>query len=122
MRHRTVQVREGEYLGPVDWSYDFAAHGWDRSGGAMNPIILLERVETLRRLESGEWEATTDGGWPRVGWGKVLRVGMYDGWPHWKPVPSVFIGGALNGGWHPWYSITEARSLDKQPGERAGEG
>lgn len=109
MRSYQKTVYEGEYLGPVDWSYDFRQHDWSTNKGGMNPEITQSRIDMLRRLETGEWEATTDGGWPRVGWGKVLKVGMYDGWPHWKPIPSVYINGTLGGSWHPFYSITEVR-------------
>jgi hypothetical protein len=102
---RMVEEHIGEYLGPVDWSYDFTQYGISErcveSGKAM-----------LRDLESGgEWEATTDGGWPRVGWHRVIRVGMYDGWPYWKPVPSVQVIGTLGSEWHSWSCLSEIRKL-----------
>lgn len=109
MKTRTVTVREGEYLGPVDWNYNFRSHFDSRS---LPEKACQESVESLRRLTSGgEWQATTDGGWPRVGWGRVLRVGMYDGWPFWRPVPSVYIESCLGGSWHPFYSITGIERL-----------
>jgi hypothetical protein len=92
---------EGENLGPIDWNYDFAKYG--RGGD----------VERLRQLMSGgEWEATTDGGWPRCGWGRVLDIGMYDGWPHWSPTPSVYITSWMGGSWHPYYSLTDIRKVE----------
>ena len=40
--------------------------------------------------------------------GEVLDVGMYDGWPYWKPVPSVFTRSALGGGeWHCFAMLTD---------------
>lgn len=115
MRTETKTVRVGEYLGCVDWSYDFQAHGWDRTGG-MNPGFIGPCVERLRRLEKAlqegrDFEATTDGGWPRCGWGKVVMVGMWDGWPYWKPVPSVRLSSIFGGGWHSWMAITDVREL-----------
>ena len=114
MKTKTVTVNEGEWLGPIDWSYDFDSHAWGPGKAGTNPEIIERNQEMLRSLEEGlkrgeEWEATTDGGWPRVGWGTVHRVGMYDGWPYWRPVPSVFIGGHLGGSWHSFISITEIR-------------
>ena len=98
---------EGEYLGPIDWNYDFHQHAWSEHRGGINPELISEMIGRLRALESGDWEATTDGGWPRVGWKKVLRVGMYDGWPHWEPIPSVCIAGTLGAEWHQFYSISD---------------
>ena len=104
MKFRTEIVREGEYLGPIDWSFDFTQFY------TVNPEILKRGTDMLRELEAGgDWEATTDGGWPRFGWGQVLQVGMYDGWPFWKPVPSVRTTSVFGSEWHPWYSITEIR-------------
>ncbi len=97
MRTFTKTHREGELLGPIDWSYDFLSHfhGW--SGNKEEHC--REAIERLRMLTEGEWEATTDGGWPRCGWGKVIAVGMYDGWPYWKPTPSVAIYGTYGAEW-----------------------
>lgn len=115
MKTRTVTERIGEYLGPVDWSYDFAQHNWSGSRGGINPEVGKKSLETLRLLEAEPeaYEATIDGGWPKIGWKRVLKVGMYDGWPFWKPTPSVLLSGPLGAEWHPWYSITDF--------ERAGE-
>lgn len=86
----------------IDWDYDFAAHGWDR-GGAMNPDLIPRRVESLKQCEEnvGNVKTTTDGGWPRVGWGTVLAVDMRDG------EPSVLIDGWMGPSWSPWFMIHE---------------
>jgi hypothetical protein len=112
MRTYTVLQREGELLGPVDWSYDFRSH-FNGYGGddAARDRYCAEKIEQLRKLTDGEWQATTDGGWPRCGWGKVLAVGMYDGWPYWHPVPSVLIAGPLGGEWHSFASVTSIEPL-----------
>lgn len=110
MRERKVTIYEGELLGPVDWSYDFASHDRDHGGG-MKPEYVRECVEYLRQLGDGKgWQATTYGGWPRCCWGDVIHVGMYDGWPYWRPVPSVLLTTPL--GPHEWASfcsITDIR-------------
>lgn len=109
MKHRTIKVREGELLGPVDWDYDFNQHDWDH-GGAMNPERLAHSLEMLKKIcAGGKWEATTDGGNPKCGWGAVLQVGMYDGWPYWKPTPSVFISSWMGGSWSSFTSISSIR-------------
>lgn len=82
MKTRTVTEYVGEELGPVDWSHPMIAEVEARS-----PHIIA----ALREAEQSpqDFDATTDGGWPRVGWGEVLRVVMYDGWPYWRPTPTV---------------------------------
>jgi hypothetical protein len=115
VKTRTVEVREGELLGPIDWDYDFAAHG-SGQGGSMFPKRLQENIERLRTLEAGiargeVWEATTDGGVPRCGWGRVLAIGMYDGWPYWQPVPSVLIAGSLGAEWSSVSSLSDIREV-----------
>lgn len=108
MRTFTEIRREGELLGPVDWSYNFLQHfGGYCCDDAGRQKVCDEKVAALRKLcDGGNWMATTDGGWPRMCWGKVLAVGMYDGWPYWRPVPSVMIASIYGGGWHTFDQIT----------------
>lgn len=114
MKTRQVTVREGEYLGPVDWNYNFRG---DFGCHTTPDKDCTEAVERLRQLCSGgEWRATTDGGGPRIGWGKVLQVGMYDGWPYWRPVPSVLITGPLGPEWHSFRSISGIEKLSSDQG------
>lgn len=56
-----------------------------------------------------KYQTTTDGGWPRCGWKDVLEVGMYDGWPYWKLVPSVLMKNWMGASWHSFSSITSIR-------------
>ena len=123
MKTTTVVKREGEYLGPVDWSFDFEkfCESFYNCSAAQRHVQMLTRaLETLHTLEDhlGEYEATTYGGWPRCGWGEVLKVGMYDGWPYWKPVPSVCIRSWIGGGvWSAFSSITDVRKRNVVEGE-----
>jgi len=114
MKTKTVTVHEGELLGPVDWSYDFCQHfnGYG-ANEARTQAACDKAVENLRALAANPagYEATTDGGWPRVGWHPVIAVGMYDGWPYWKPTPSVMLAGVLGPEWHSFCSITDIAAL-----------
>ena len=104
---RTTTQREGEHLGPVDWSYDFASHFTGYGNPEIASKFCEEAVKMLRALSGGgEWRATTDGGWPRCGWHEVALVGMYDGWPYWHPVPSVCLIGPLGSEWKSFSAIT----------------
>lgn len=111
MKYRTVQVREGELLGPVDYSYDFLSHfsGYCCDDAGKRELCDAA-VKLLREIEAepDAFLVTTDGGWPRCGWRPVVAVGMYDGWPFWKPVPSIAAQGTFGVEWHNFAHITGA--------------
>lgn len=100
MKTYTETRREGEYLGPIDWA---GRDAW---------CVQLDdqQVGWLRAIEEKpeEYEVTTDGGWPRVGWRRVIRVGMYDGWPYWKPGPALLVSGMFGSEWYWAGSLTGA--------------
>lgn len=100
MKTRTVQVSEGENLGPIDWSYDFASHNWNRPGGGTNPECVAQAIESLRKIETWLVEGKAVEIYLYSMWAKVLDIGMYDGWPYWRPVPSVCTETWLGGEWH----------------------
>lgn len=110
MQYRTVVVREGERLGDIDWSYDFASHGWTASRGGHNPELIPREVELLREVErafkAGERVLVRLEG---ETYEPVCDVGMYDGWPFWKPTPSVKSSTWLGASWHPFTSIRGVR-------------
>lgn len=111
MRTETRTVRIGERVGDIDWSYDFRSHFNNMcSNDARRDEACAQQVAKLRELESAiqsdkPMRATSDGGWPRCGWGRVLDVGMYDGWPYWKPTPAVLVAGPLGAEWKFFYSL-----------------
>ena len=113
MRTETRTVTIGEHLGRVDWSFDFDL------GDPLEPwrADALARLRTLVGAdEFGEldrWEATCDSGWPKVGWGRVLVVGMYDGWPYWRPVPSLLVASPLGCAWHSWSMVSGIREVSR---------
>jgi hypothetical protein len=91
MKTRMVEVREGEYIGPIDW---------DETKWPFQ--IRDEQRDMLRAIEADPdgHVATTDGGWPKFGYHDVLRVGMYDVWPYWRPGPAMLMMGPLGSEWH----------------------
>ncbi len=101
MKTRMVEERIGECLGPIDWSYDFTQHDWAPGRGGVNPECTARAKELLRQLQGpGDWQVMMYQNYLRV-----LQVGMYDGWPFWRPVPSVQTYHVIGAEWHPWYSI-----------------
>jgi hypothetical protein len=114
MRTETRTVQIGENMGPIDWSYDFRSH----FASYITPDICVARIAWLRRVEHDfragvPIRVTNDGGSPRCGIYPVIDVGMYDGWPHWKPVPSICVATHMGSTWYGFYSITNV-----YPGER----
>lgn len=113
MKIRMVQERIGENMGPIDWSYDFRQHFNGYSDAAYADEVCAERTAMLRQIVEGmakgeRWEASHYGFFALV-----IDVGMYDGWPHWRPVPSVAIASPLGGAeWHGMYCIDGARRVD----------
>ena len=92
MKTRMVEERIGEWLGPVDWAYDFSQHK------TITTYFIDKGVAALRRIEevSGRDDPALEGWryWPS-GFNAfdVVCVGMYDGWPFWKPTPAIgYIG------------------------------
>lgn len=104
MKTRTVIERVGEELGPVDWSHQMIA---EMEANKWHASVLA----ALREAEGNPsaFEATTDGGWPRVGWGEVLRVVMYDGWPYWRPMPTVVTSHWHGVSYNAFNAISEVR-------------
>lgn len=92
---RMVEERIGEWLGPVDWSYDFTKHDWTGRNGGRNPACSSEGVAVLRKM------AASPEGWTICPSGftsfRVVHVGMYDGWPFWEPTPAIGYIGPLGG-------------------------
>ena len=116
MKTRQVTIREGELLGPIDWDFDFREFYKDVypaacNGAATHERMFLRAMTILRELdnEHEKYEATVYGGQPRCGWGNIVHIGMYDGWPYWKPIPSVQLSTMFGGEWHGFHNITDIR-------------
>ena len=108
MKTRTVEIREGELLGPIDWRYDFESHDWNHGGGT-NPECVQQGISIL-------WQIDANKGLSQVMlydfWHTVVARGMYDGWPYWRPVPSVCLQTPLGVEWH---SFVQLRGFRRKP-------
>lgn len=116
MKIRTVEVREGEDMGPLDWSHPMAVCCYDDgdSRKAANADGMNLR-DVLRDAEKHpeRWEVTTYGGWPRCGWRKVIAVRMWDGHPYWSPTPSVCVESPFGGvTWESFNILSDARRVE----------
>lgn len=121
MRSYTVTKFEGENLGPIDWSYDFRSHG--AYGCMCSPESvkdeccethksLLKQAEELFR--SGKRVSVRISDW----WHDLYDVGMYDGWPYWKPTPAICTSTPLGGSeWHFFYDLREVKELTPKQSE-----
>lgn len=122
MRTETREVNIGENTGPIDWSYPFRGH-FDRYGSSdeQRDARCTRSIAWLKQIEQDfqvgrPIRVTADGGSPRCGIYPVVDVGMYDGWPFWKPTPSVQVRTHTGTDWYPFSSITNV-----YPGERGME-
>jgi hypothetical protein len=105
MKTRTVVVREGENVGPVDWDHPLAKD---------MPAIW-------REAEQSPKDFTFDYG---HGGREILTICMYDGWPYWKPMPAVCYVGPLNSAeWSFFNSYgVNQRSVQRRSGPAADKG
>jgi hypothetical protein len=110
MRTYTVTQREGELLGPIDWSHDFA-RAFDSycTSDERKADMLVRAIENLWQVErlhlKGVLLQVREGDY----WHDLLAIGMYDGWPYWKPMPAVLIRGPLGGEWRHFPCVDEFR-------------
>lgn len=109
MKTRTVVERIGENMGPIDWAYDFRSHFKNYCTSDANRDATCERAKGLLRqlCDDGQWEACC-GSW---NFQRVIDVGMYDGWPYWKPTPAVCVSGPLGSEWQFFYDLTAVRRM-----------
>lgn len=110
VKTRTVTERIGENMGPIDWSYDFRSH-FDSygSGEEFRDEACRTAIRQLREASEGiargeKWEACCYDHWH-----EILDIGMYDGWPFWRPVPSMGLYTFLGVEWHNFSSIRGVR-------------
>ncbi|KKM17202.1 hypothetical protein LCGC14_1678100 [marine sediment metagenome] len=109
MKTRTVTQRIGEWLGPVDWGYEFTKHDWSESRGGHNPTLTPESVQVLQEAEGLFNEGKTIEVWCYDMWRKVIKVGMYDGWPYWEPTPTYLLASWLGNEPHSFLSVSKVR-------------
>lgn len=125
MRSYQVTHYEGENMGPIDWAYDFLSHLscmcasdaekreriereipiWFQTQQIFirrESLVVLRSDNKVLQVLNGDW------------WRKVMDIGMYDGWPYWRPTPAMFLSGTLGGDWHFFGDIRGVR-LEERP-------
>lgn len=111
MTYKTITVREGELIGPVDWSYDFRQHFSTMGCSEQRKDEACEhRKGLLKKIEDepGTWKVSLSHSSVSR---DVLDVGMYDGWPFWKPTPAILTTGTLGPEWHFFYDLMRAERI-----------
>lgn len=114
MKTKTVVERIGERLGDIDWTYDFASHGWSQNCGGHNPKLIQQEVEHLRTLEAAFKAGKSCSVRMYDTYEPVVDAGMYDGWPFWRPVPSFMSSTWLGPSWHAFTFISDIK-IDEEP-------
>ena len=109
MKTRTVTQRIGEWLGPVDWEYEFTKHDWSENRGGHNPTLTPGDVEALKETERLLAEGETVEAWCYDMWRRVIRIGMYDGWPYWEPTPTYLVTSWLGSETHSFLAVSRVR-------------
>ena len=112
-RTMTVTVREGEWLGPVDWSYDFEQHAWGPNKCGVRPESIEEGKEALRLMET-EPDATwvfCRSGFPVY---EIVHVGMWDGGPFGGPTPAIGFVGPMGGVEKVFFYELNTRNVSKK--------
>lgn len=76
MKTRMVEERIGENMGPIDWTHPMALN---------KPLIWREAEKNPAGfLLNGR---------------RIVEIGMYDGWPYWRPTPAILRAGPLGLEW-----------------------
>lgn len=80
MRTYTTTVREGELVGPVDWEHPDAKD---------MPTIWRDAEKSPKEFVlAGDFKNR-----------EIYAIGMYDGWPYWKPTPAMLVEGPIGSEW-----------------------
>lgn len=100
MKVRTVEIREGELLGPVDPNYDYRQHC-----GVTRPVDVEKAWAIIKTLKVGDRVRVSHSDMPK----EVIAVGMYDGWPYWTPTPAFRVACPVFGAgdWHTFTWLRE---------------
>lgn len=98
MKTRTVQVTDGEWLGPVPADYDFQAFYDEYLKGSGHRQESYDRAvatykATAEALERGARVWVECGQFTH----QVYRCEMYDGWVFWVPRPCLAYVGPIPG-------------------------
>lgn len=106
MKTYMVQQQEGERMGDLDYSYNFLQHyanygsteEWKKER-CEKTVEMLKEVEKL--LKEGKKIMVDMSGYRK----ELFDVGMYDGWPYWKPTPALLVKGNWSAEWEFFYNL-----------------
>lgn len=99
MKTRLVEERIGERVGDVDWNYDFYSH-------KLNPDVVQSKINDLKRIEANIGHNVDVYVRIHSNYLPVVDVAMWDGWPYWRPVPSVCVRTWAGIEWHSFDMIS----------------
>ena len=105
----TVTKREGEFLGKISESgfippKDVFPFNPEERQRRFDMIIEIEKLFHEGKKISVAYDSMISG--------EVQNVGMYDGWPHWKPYPSLRLSNWAGGEIYPWYNIHSYKIIE----------
>jgi hypothetical protein len=99
----TVTRRVGENIGEIPADYPFH----ESSSYPCNPETRIEKGQKILEIQKLFREGKKISVFydPIIG-GDLLDIGMYDGWPYWKPTPAMLLSNWRGvGEWHFWTDI-----------------
>lgn len=120
MKYRTEIVREGEKLGVIDWAHPFIDSFQNYCASDEQKQIYCDKsVAVLKQVTEADdpmmLQVRCDDYWYNV-----FDVGMYDGWPFWRPMPAVQVEDRVFhcAIWKFFYELAECRMA--KAGEHGG--
>lgn len=101
----TVVRHEGEWF-PLDENFDYMGEKVYPN----NPEIRKEKWELFLKCAKNPkgYKISTDYMFAPK---EIIDIGMYDGWPHWKPYPSFSIVEALGVETYSWYQLNHIKEV-----------
>lgn len=113
MKTYSLVQHEGENMGDIPEDYNFM--DWWKNGNGLypcNPEIVEKKGKSVLEIQKAIKEGKIV--FIRESYDslkyRVLEIGMYDGWPFWKPTPAIRRDDSAFGygtPWVFWYQIYE---------------
>jgi hypothetical protein len=117
MKTKTVTKRIGEKVSKIDYEYDFLSHYKNHTMSSEKKKELCKKtIDKLKAIE----KALSNGEKVLVHFNHsifyktALDVGMYDGWPYWRPVPSIKYSNERDGYWHDFSYIVDYKIVKEE--------
>ncbi len=102
---RTIIEHEGEWF-HLNENWDYMSENCYPN----NPEVRKEIWETFLKCAKNpeKYLASTDYMFAPK---KIVNIGMYDGWPYWKPYPSFAIEGIFGAETHGWWQLNHVKEV-----------